>query len=89
MNRRSKKKARPEKAPALPPGTPVSPTSEMPGLADSRSLEPKSRPVDLNNCWTVPGVCIFVAAVIWVVFGQTLGHEFVNFDDDVYVYENP
>ena len=89
MNRRSKKKAKPEKAPALPSGTPVSPTGEMPGLADSRSLKPKSRPAGLNDCWTVPGVCIFLAAVIWVVFGQTLGHEFVNYDDDFYVYENP
>jgi len=35
------------------------------------------------------GICIFLAAVIWVVFGQTLGYEFVSFDDDKYVYENP
>ncbi|MFL6505093.1 MAG: tetratricopeptide repeat protein [Candidatus Udaeobacter sp.] len=28
-------------------------------------------------------------AVTWVVFGQTLTHDFVNFDDHVYVYENP
>ena len=61
----------------------------MPGLADSRSLESESRPAGLNDRWTVPGVCIFLAAIIWVVFGQTLGHEFVNYDDDFYVYENP
>ena len=24
-----------------------------------------------------------------VVFGQTVGHDFVNFDDNEYVYENP
>ena len=24
-----------------------------------------------------------------IVFGQTLGHAFVNYDDDLYVYENP
>ena len=34
-------------------------------------------------------VCIFLTAIIWVVFGQTLGRDFVNFDDDRYVYENP
>ena len=28
-------------------------------------------------------------ALIWCVFGQTLRHEFVNFDDHAYVYENP
>jgi len=33
-------------------------------------------------------VCIFLTAIVWVVFGQTLGHDFVNFDDDRYVYEN-
>ena len=70
-------------------GTPVSLTGEMPGLADSRSLESESRPAGLNDRWTIPGVCIFLAAIIWVVFGQTLGHEFVNYDDDLYVYENP
>src|SRR2546428_1609821 len=34
-------------------------------------------------------VCVFLTAIIWIVFGQTLGHDFVNFDDDRYVYENP
>jgi tetratricopeptide (TPR) repeat protein len=37
----------------------------------------------------VIAACIFLAAIIWLVFGQTLGHEFINFDDDAYVYENP
>ncbi len=32
---------------------------------------------------------IFLAAIIWVVFGQTLHFDFVNYDDDEYVYENP
>ena len=27
--------------------------------------------------------------MVWIVFGQTLRHEFVNYDDDHYVYENP
>ncbi len=61
----------------------------MPGLADSRSPESECHPAGLTDRWTVPGVCIFLAAIIWVVFGQTLGHEFVNYDDDFYVYENP
>src|SRR5947207_14137406 len=33
-------------------------------------------------------VCIFLTAIISRAFGQTLGHEFINFDDDRYVYEN-
>jgi tetratricopeptide (TPR) repeat protein len=31
--------------------------------------------------------CLF--ALVWVVFSQTLWHDFVNFDDEVYVYQNP
>jgi Tfp pilus assembly protein PilF len=32
---------------------------------------------------------VLLVAIVWVVFGQTLRHEFVNYDDDQYVYENP
>jgi protein O-mannosyl-transferase len=39
--------------------------------------------------WKVAGVCVVLAALVWVVFGQTLSHGFVNYDDDKYVYENP
>src|SRR5262245_65806069 len=42
----------------------------------------KSRATDLV-------VCLVLVAVTWAVFGQTLTHDFVNFDDHVYVYENP
>ena len=34
------------------------------------------------------GVCIFLTIGIWLVFGQTVNHEFINFDDDRYVYQN-
>src|SRR6476646_3127903 len=34
-------------------------------------------------------VCLGLVAVTWAVFGQTLTHDFVNFDNHVYVYENP
>src|ERR1051325_10457736 len=34
-------------------------------------------------------VCLGLVAITWAVFGQTLTHDFVNFDDHVYVYENP
>lgn len=30
-----------------------------------------------------------LAALIWMTFGQTVGHPFVNYDDQEYVYENP
>jgi protein O-mannosyl-transferase len=34
-------------------------------------------------------VCLGLVALSLAVFGQTLTHDFVNFDDHVYVYENP
>jgi tetratricopeptide (TPR) repeat protein len=39
--------------------------------------------------WPVAGLCLLLAAMTFGVFGQTLHHQFVNFDDDVYVYDNP
>jgi len=34
-------------------------------------------------------VCLVLALAVWAVFGQTLRDEFINYDDDVYVYNNP
>src|SRR5437879_4242566 len=34
-------------------------------------------------------VCTILVGIVWIVFGQTLWHDFVNYDDDQYVYENP
>ena len=34
-------------------------------------------------------VCVGLALLVWLVFGQTLRHDFVNYDDDAYVYQNP
>jgi protein O-mannosyl-transferase len=34
-------------------------------------------------------ICAALIAMTWAVFGQTLNHGFVNFDDKVYVYANP
>ena len=33
-------------------------------------------------------LCVFLTALVWIVFAQTLHHDFINFDDDVYVYDN-
>jgi tetratricopeptide (TPR) repeat protein len=78
-----------KKATVVPSRLPTSPAGEMPGVKESRSLESENRPAGLNDRWLVSGVCIFLAATVWLVFGQTLGHEFVNFDDDLCVYDNP
>ena len=78
-----------EKTAAVHSIPPASPAGEMPEAEDSRPLKSKSLAAGLNDRWLVPGVCIFLAAIIFAVFGQTLRHEFVNFDDGLYVYENP
>jgi tetratricopeptide (TPR) repeat protein len=36
----------------------------------------------------VSGICVLLAVIIWMVFGQTLGHEFINYDDYTYVVDN-
>src|SRR6202011_2364779 len=33
-------------------------------------------------------VCVLLIAITWLVFGQTLVHDFVNYDDKTYVYGN-
>ena len=35
------------------------------------------------------GVCFFLVVITWLVFGQTIRYDFVNYDDNEYVYENP
>jgi tetratricopeptide (TPR) repeat protein len=56
---------------------------KKPGLLRS------SHPAGWNDRFTVPAVCVLLTAIIWFVFGQTLHHAFVNYDDQHYVYENP
>jgi tetratricopeptide (TPR) repeat protein len=51
----------------------------------------------LGTQWAVvrPGlglklaICLALVAITFAVFGQTLGHGFVNYDDPAYVSENP
>ena len=49
----------------------------------------RSRANLIGSGWVRIGVCVFLVAVTWLVFGQTLRHGFINYDDPVYVYENP
>lgn len=36
----------------------------------------------------IPCICLFLVVITWAVFGQTLNYDFVNYDDNSYVYEN-
>ena len=39
--------------------------------------------------WLLLGVCVSLVTLTWVVFGQTVHFDFINFDDGDYVYKNP
>src|ERR1035437_7331944 len=49
----------------------------------------QNSPPDSNDQRTVLVVCILLAALVFAVFGQTLQHGFVNFDDEDYFTSNP
>ena len=55
------------------------------------TLEFSNSPLKKGPSWRFASffVCLALVAITWFVFGQTLRHDFVNFDDHVYVYENP
>lgn len=39
--------------------------------------------------WLILILCLALAAPVWIVFAQTLQHDFVNYDDDAYVHLQP
>jgi protein O-mannosyl-transferase len=42
----------------------------------------------MSTLWQNAAVCLFLALAVWAVFGQTIGFAFVNYDDNLNVYEN-
>ena len=54
-------------------------------------VEPPLRRLNIRvyNSYTVTAICVFLLLAVALVFGQTVGYEFVNYDDHQYVYENP
>lgn len=58
--------------------------------------ETDSRPDDTAGAisprtdpWWPVIICVLLALTVWVAFGQTINHDFINFDDDLTVYGNP
>jgi tetratricopeptide (TPR) repeat protein len=52
-------------------------------------INPQSlAPRKTSNLWTAAGVCVSLVVLTWAIFGQTLGYDFVNYDDPSYVYQN-
>ena len=42
-----------------------------------------------TSVWTTWGICIFLVLVVASIYTQTVRFDFVNLDDDQYVYRNP
>jgi protein O-mannosyl-transferase len=51
--------------------------------------EKKQSPFDKRDAKKAFCICTILVVVIWTAFGQTLRYQFINFDDNLYVYENP
>jgi len=49
----------------------------------ARAIETRS-----PSGFTQVGFCAVIVVLVWIVFGQTLSHDFVNYDDKTYVYGN-
>src|ERR1700677_691271 len=85
MSRRSKKRQQPE--------TPIPPSrveeavkeGQISAPAATAGMQVKAR----RRNWWVAGICALLVILVFIVFGQTVGDGFVNFDDDDYVYQNP
>jgi tetratricopeptide (TPR) repeat protein len=47
-----------------------------------------ARATGRDERWRVAGLCVGLAVITFAVFGQTLRHGFVDYDDNEYVYDN-
>ncbi len=52
------------------------------------ALKSSERPTDLNSHGAIVGMCVMLVVAVFLVFGQTLRHGFVNYDDDKYFSSN-
>ena len=55
-----------------------------------RSTGPAALPLSRTHNERVKAgiVCVALAAIVWIAFGQMLRHEFINYDDAEYIKEN-
>ena len=62
----------------------------VPGRVSGQLRSTPVSPVQLDGRrWIVAAICVGLAAIVWIVFGQTSHFEFINFDDGPYVVKNP
>ncbi len=58
-------------------------------IRQKKPLKSAARAARWDQRWQVPGLCLVLAAITFAVFGQTVHHEFIFYDDNEYVFENP
>src|ERR1700747_3623727 len=60
---------------------------------NNNQREINRRPLELSSAgrsrWEGVVICVFLVAMTLAVFAQTIHFDFVNFDDDLYVYNAP
>jgi tetratricopeptide (TPR) repeat protein len=61
----------------------------MSTFTKGRALPNGKTPPRRSPRWGAPAICLALAGMTFAVFGQTLRHPFINFDDNEYVYDNP
>jgi len=62
---------------------------KMSASTKKRQLPKVGQPPEPASCWRVAVLCLVLAAITFAVFGQTAGFGFINYDDNLYVYDNP
>ena len=82
MGRRSERKRMAAGAKAPPPAA-----VERPEVTP-RPLRPSAARQWLWEHAADVGICLFLVVATLAVFARTVGHEFINYDDNEYVYEN-
>ena len=53
-----------------------------------KSSEAIAGPEAGTNRWLLLGISLLLAGLVWIVFGQTRNHDFINYDDLDYVTKN-
>jgi tetratricopeptide (TPR) repeat protein len=91
MSRRSKKQ-RLKKATVATGGNPrtaaaVLDVQPVPSASPGAVNGPSGNQIPRN--WKVAGICASLVILVFSVFGQTLRFDFINYDDNLTVYENP
>jgi tetratricopeptide (TPR) repeat protein len=59
------------------------------GRKVSSRKKPRPALAQWRRWWPTLAICGGLLFITWIVFGRTIGFDFVNYDDSFYVYQNP